>query len=770
MSVYLIATEFITEKKSKGEVLVFRRGHKALKKSKLEEDLEGGSGRGIAVEKTQSDDIAIIERQTAIFQWKDVCYEIKIGKEHRRILDHVDGWVKPGTLTALMGVSGAGKTTLLNVLATRTTMGVITGEMLVDGKPRNDSFQRKTGYAQQQDLHLNTSTVREALTFSALLRQPAHVPRQGKIDYVTEVIKLLEMTEYADAVVGVPGEGLNVEQRKRLTIGVELAARPALLLFLDEPTSGLDSQTSWAILDLLDKLKKNGQAILCTIHQPSAMLFQRFDRLLFLQAGGRTVYYGDVGENSQILIDYFVRNGGPPCPSAANPAEWMLDVIGAAPGSHTDIDWYDTWRNSPEYAHVQEHLAELKFQRSQQDNLARTVSGQKREDKASYREFAAPFVAQLREVQIRVFQQIWRSPTYIYSKTVLCGSSALFVGFSLYNTPNTIQGLQNQMFAIFMLLTLFGQLIQQIMPHFVAQRALYEVRERPSKAYSWKAFMISNIVVELPWNSLMSVLIFVCWYYPIGLYRNAEPTDSITLRSAQMWLFIWTFLLFSSTFAHFMIAAFETAENAGNTGNLLFMLCLLFCGVLATPARLPGFWIFMYRVSPFTYLVSGMLSVGISNTEVICAPNEYLHFDPLNGSCGEYMEVYKSTMGGYVENELATSNCSFCPISDTNVFLGAVSANYSDVWRNFGIMWVYIVFNIFAACALYWWVRVPKAKKEKANEMPVAATQDPIDSELEADREGEIVEHKENKSARQYEPMVEGQEAGTRDAEKYRKA
>jgi ATP-binding cassette subfamily G (WHITE) protein 2 (PDR) len=496
------------------------------------------------------------------------------------------------------------------------------------------------------------------------------------------------------------------------------------------------------------------------------MLFQRFDRLLFLQAGGRTVYYGDVGQDSHILIDYFVRNGGPPCPPAANPAEWMLDVIGAAPGSHTDIDWFDTWRNSPEYARVQEHLAELKVERSQLVNPAHTVSDQTREDKASYREFAAPFVAQLREVQIRVFQQIWRSPTYIYSKTVLCGLSALFVGFSLYNTPNTMQGLQNQMFSIFMLLTLFGQLIQQIMPHFVAQRALYEVRERPSKAYSWQAFMISNIVVELPWNSLMSLLIFVCWYYPIGLYRNAEPTDAVTLRGAQMWLFIWTFLLFSSTFAHFMIAAFETAENAGNTGNLLFMLCLLFCGVLATPSQLPGFWIFMYRVSPFTYLVSGMLSVGISNTEVICAENEYLHFDPLNGTCGDYMEAYKSTMGGYVQNALATSDCNFCPISDTNVYLESVSVNYSDVWRNFGIMWVYIVFNIFAACALYWWVRVPKVKKEKADEVPVAAAaQDPIDSEREADREAE-----ENKSARQYEPMTGGQEAGTRDAEKYRKA
>lgn len=261
-AVYLVATDFITEKKPKGEILFFPRGHKALKKGRSDGDLEGGSGRNVSVKKTDSNDLAMIERQTAIFQWKDACFDINVGKEnHRRILDHVDGWVKPGTLSALMGVSGAGKTTLLDVLATRTTMGVISGEMLVDGNPRDDSFQRKTGYAQQQDLHLGTATVREALEFSALLRQPAHVPRQEKVDYVTEVIKLLDMTEYADAVIGIPGDGLNVEQRKRLTIGVELAARPALLLFLDEPTSGLDSQTSWAILDLLDKLKKNGQAI-----------------------------------------------------------------------------------------------------------------------------------------------------------------------------------------------------------------------------------------------------------------------------------------------------------------------------------------------------------------------------------------------------------------------------------------------------------------------------------------------------------------------------
>lgn len=145
---------------------------------------------------------------------------------------------------------------------------------------------------QQQDLHLDTATVREALEFSALLRQSAEIPRAEKLAHVERVLDMLDMRSYADAVVGTPGEGLNVEQRKRLSIGVELAARPRLLLFLDEPTSGLDSQTSWSVSQLIKKLTRRGQAVLCTIHQPSALLFDQFDRLLLLAPGGKTVYFG----------------------------------------------------------------------------------------------------------------------------------------------------------------------------------------------------------------------------------------------------------------------------------------------------------------------------------------------------------------------------------------------------------------------------------------------------------------------------------------------
>jgi ATP-binding cassette, subfamily G (WHITE), member 2, PDR len=122
----------------------------------------------------------------------------------------------------------------------------------------------------------------------------------------------------------------------------------------------------------------------------------------------------------------------------------------------------------------------------------------------------------------------------------------------------------------------------------------------------------------------------------------------------------------------------------------------------------------MYRVSPFTYLVSGMMSTGLANTKVVCSSIEYLHFDPPSGeTCGTYMSDYIKMAGGYLLNENATSACSFCSVEDTNVFLAGVSSKYSERWRNFGLMWVFIGFNVLGAIFMYWLVRVPKVKKEK---------------------------------------------------------
>jgi ATP-binding cassette subfamily G (WHITE) protein 2 (PDR) len=120
----------------------------------------------------------------------------------------------------------------------------------------------------------------------------------------------------------------------------------------------------------------------------------------------------------------------------------------------------------------------------------------------------------------------------------------------------------------------------------------------------------------------------------------------------------------------------------------------------------------MYRISPFTYLVSALLSTAVSGTEVVCETVELLHFvPPKNQTCQEYLGLYIDTVGGYLSNADATTSCGLCTMSSTDTFLATVSIHWRDAWRNFGFMWAYIVFNIFAALALYWLARVPKPKR-----------------------------------------------------------
>lgn len=126
----------------------------------------------------------------------------------------------------------------------------------------------------------------------------------------------------------------------------------------------------------------------------------------------------------------------------------------------------------------------------------------------------------------------------------------------------------------------------------------------------------------------------------------------------------------------------------------------------------------MYRISPFTYLVSGVLSVGLAHAPVNCALNEILRFNPPSAqTCAEYLSPYIQRAGGKVLNPSATEQCEFCSIASTDAFLKTIYADYGGRWRNFGLMWVYIIFNVFGAVALYWLLRVPKNKKKKKKKM-----------------------------------------------------
>lgn len=130
---------------------------------------------------------------------------------------------------------------------------------------------------------------------------------------------------------------------------------------------------------------------------------------------------------------------------------------------------------------------------------------------------------------------------------------------------------------------------------------------------------------------------------------------------------------------------------------------------------MPGFWHFLYRVNPFTYLISGILSTGVARAAISCAANEYLAFSPpANQTCGDFMQDYIARNGGYLLDPAATQACRFCRLDSTDVYLEGVNAPYAEAWRNFGLMWVYVGFNVIGALALYWAVRVPKVKKAKA--------------------------------------------------------
>jgi ABC-type multidrug transport system permease subunit len=174
--------------------------------------------------------------------------------------------------------------------------------------------------------------------------------------------------------------------------------------------------------------------------------------------------------------------------------------------------------------------------------------------------------------------------------------------------------------------------------------------------------------------------------------------------------------LFTSSFAHLIIAGVPNEDIGGAIATVLGIMLYAFCGILSGPKDLPGFWIFMYRCNPFTYLVSGMLAATLGDAPAHCADNEYqIFFAPPNQTCGEYLANYMSMAGGYVQNPEAggTEQCQFCQISSTNQYLESISVNFAERWRNFGLLWVYIVFNVAGAALLYWLCRVPKTKKNK---------------------------------------------------------
>uniref|UniRef100_A0A7N0VKM0 ABC transporter domain-containing protein n=1 Tax=Kalanchoe fedtschenkoi TaxID=63787 RepID=A0A7N0VKM0_KALFE len=290
----------------------------------------------------------VLPFEPATISFEDVQYFVKTPKKRRQLLKDVTGSFRPGVLTALMGVTGAGKTTLMDVLSGRKTCGVTEGEIKINRYPKVQSvYSRISAYCEQTDIHSPLITIEESLKYSACLRLPSCVDEKTKIDFVAQVIEMVELDDIKDALVGTPGlTGLSTEQRKRLTIAVELVSNPSII-FMDEPTSGLDARAAAIVMRTVKKIVSTKRTVVCTIHQPSIDIFDAFDELFLMKPGGQVIYSGALGQNGCNMIRYFEGICTVPKIRAdCNPATWMLEITSPSTEARLGLDFAQLYKES----------------------------------------------------------------------------------------------------------------------------------------------------------------------------------------------------------------------------------------------------------------------------------------------------------------------------------------------------------------------------------------------------------------------------------------
>ncbi|KAI9166308.1 ABC transporter patM [Paramyrothecium foliicola] len=643
--------------------------------------------------------------------WSDITLELKVDGQSKRLLDNLSGVAEPGQLTALMGASGAGKTTLLNALAGRLEYGSLSGQIFLDGGPLPKSFRRYMGYVQQQDVHLPTQTVREALQMTARLRRPMSVSAAEKDAHVESVIRILEMGDIAEALIGVPGAGLNLEQRKRVTIGVELSARPDILL-LDEPTSGLDGQSALTIGRLLHKLARSGQTVLCTIHQPAAELIELFDQLVLLVPGGRLAYDGPLGPNCSTALGYFAHSNprAPAFGEDENPAEYLIQLVRGSNEAGEDEktkyeDYPELWKSSSARS-ARDVLREklMADSRSSGDHHASTQDG------TMERTFAVPLYAQFTETMRRTWLYYWRDPDYFVSKLWMNMGNALLNGLSFLNSGPTEGGAYNRLFSAFTSIIVGPPLGLQLQPRFVALRDIFTQREQASQTYSWLCFVLPAILIEIPYALITSLAYWLLWYFPVGYFTQPD-------RAGYSLLMYELFSVFAHSLAQLCAAVMPSLNSTFMANGFFFMFVNTFAGTLSPEPVTPSGWRWYYNVSPLYYMSEGTTSNMLHSLEIECDASDAFVFglpqmsdNSTAATCQAYAADFLSTATGYLLNPNATSDCQYCRYKDGQSYYLQWGYDFVNRYRNVGIFIGFIAFNYTVVIMMTYLLKVKKWK------------------------------------------------------------
>jgi ABC-type multidrug transport system ATPase subunit len=522
-----------------------------------------------------------------------------------KLLTNITGSFRPGVLTALVGVSGAGKTTLMDVLAGRKTGGYIEGEIRIAGYPKKqETFARIAGYCEQNDIHSPQLDVRESLVYSAWLRLSPDITNADKLAFVDQVMDLVELNPIEHALVGLPGiTGLSTEQRKRLTIAVELVANPSII-FMDEPTSGLDARAAAIVMRTVRNTVDTGRTVVCTIHQPSIDIFEAFDEMLLLKRGGRIIYNGPLGHNSDKLIEYFQAIPGvPKIKEGYNPATWMLDVTNHMQEEKLGVDFSDLYMQSDLYQRNKQLVEDLKTPEPGSRDLYFP------------NQFAQSYVNQLRTIFWKMNITYWRSPDYNLVRYIFTFFISMIFGslfWQLGTKRETSRDLGIAMAAlygscIFLCFTNCGA----VQPVVSIERTVF-YREKAAGMYSALPYALSQVLVEIPYVFVQVLMYATTIYAMIGFEWTAAK---------YFWFFFILFfgVLYHTYYGMMMVSLTPNATLATICASFFYAIFNLFSGFLIPKPLIPPWWIWYYWICPLSWVFSGLANsqFGDISTQIV---------------------------------------------------------------------------------------------------------------------------------------------------------
>ncbi|XVF78081.1 hypothetical protein PTKIN_Ptkin14bG0099900 [Pterospermum kingtungense] len=520
-------------------------------------------------------------------------------EDRLQLLQDVSGAFRPGILTALVGVTGAGKTTLMDVLAGRKTGGYMEGCINISGYPKNQAtFTRVSGYCEQNDIHSPHVTVYESLLFSAWLRLPSEVDTKTRKMFIEEVMELIKLEALRDALVGLPGQdGLSTEQRKRLTIAVELVSNPSII-FMDEPTSGLDARATAIVMRTLRNTVDTGRTVVCTIHQPSIDIFEAFDELLLMKTGGQIIYAGPLGHNSDNLIEYFEAIPGvPKIKNGYNPATWMLEITTSAVESQINVDFAEIYARSSLYQRNEQLIKELSTPAAGSMDLCFPTI------------YSQPFLTQFKVCFLKQHWSYMRNPQYNAVRFFITFVIGTLVGLIFWNKGQQLEKQQdvlNFFGAMYSALFFLGTINAFAVQAVVATERTVFYREGAAGIYSALAYAFAQVAIETMYIAIQTLIYILLLYSMIGYEWKASK-------------FLWFYYYITTSYVYLTLCGMViVALTPGHQIAAVVMVFFLsfwniFSGYLIPKPQIPVWWRWNYWATPIAWTLYGLITSQVGD-------------------------------------------------------------------------------------------------------------------------------------------------------------